>query len=82
MRPFLRSTFSHSTPPPPRPASVQAWCWNMCKRGAKIYFIPDPAHFLKKGVNNLEKSHVPSGTRELYIPEPLVKLTLRMVSEL
>ena len=54
----------------------------MCKRGAKIYFIPDPAHFLKKGVNNLEKSHVPSGTRELYIPEPLVKLTLRIVSEL
>ena len=60
----------------------QAWCWNRCRKRGRIFFIPDPAHFLKKAVNNLEKSWVANGTREMWIPKTLVDVILKQVSSL
>ena len=56
--------------------------WNRCRKRGRIFFIPDPAHFLKKAVNNLEKSWVANGTLEMWIPKILVDVILKQVSSL
>ena len=53
----------------------RAWCPNPFIKGAKIWFMSDPAHWIKKVVTHWEKSK-PGGVRYLRIPDFLVQLVL------
>ena len=56
----------------------QAWCFNPFIPGGrrKIWFMSDPAHWVKKVVTHWEKSR-PGGARHLRIPDHLVQVVLR-----
>ena len=48
-----------------------------------IWFVPDMSHFLKKSVNNFEKSFPQSGgTREMIIPDAIVQLIVSQVTDI
>lgn len=53
----------------------QAYCPNPYVPGRKIWFMSDPAHWIKKIVTHWEKSR-PSGCRYLVVPDFLVQLVL------
>jgi len=54
----------------------KAWCYNPFVKGAKIWFMSDPAHWVKKVVTHWEKSK-PGGARHLKIPDYLVQIILK-----
>ena len=59
---------------------VSAWCHNPWAReiGARIFLISDPSHFIKKIVNNFEKSSARAGTtRNLNIPNFIIQELLQ-----
>ena len=58
--------------------SGKAWCINPFVPGGrmKLWFMSDPAHWVKKVVTHWEKSKV-GGTRHLQIPDHLVQVVLR-----
>ena len=55
----------------------KAWCFNPFVPGGrrKLWFMSDPAHWVKKVVTHWEKSKA-GGTRHLQIPDYLVQLVL------
>jgi hypothetical protein len=56
-----------------------AWCWNpwALDPQAKIFFISDPSHFIKKVVNHWEKSASSGTRRHLRVPEFIMQAILK-----
>ena len=57
---------------------VSSWCFNKVAddMDAKIFFISDPSHFIKKCCNHWEKSKDLPGSRSLALPDLLVQQLL------
>ena len=59
---------------------VRAWCRNRLEPRKKIFFLSDPSHLIKKAMNNWESS-CEGGTKDMWMPEPLVDAILSQVEQ-
>ena len=74
-----RGTISPLAPLSIRYCRAQAYCCNPVSDdpNAKIFFISDPSHLIKKFCNHFEKSAAGATARDMLVPQHLVQLVLR-----